>query len=153
MKFQPISREKNTTQSAPKTMQIRRRLLGPWLLAASLAGAISPYGRRQGLKSPLFDGAKFAEAPTGSSAAGGTGSADHQQHIKKLGRPKYVKGNGVDVPKSCIPKPNAPGQPITVFVTTISQPYMFGAKSRNFDHTIWGPDSRQNIKNKLANFQ
>jgi hypothetical protein len=106
--------------------------------------ALSPYGRRQGQKSPLVDGAGVA-LEDGSSSSG---SSDHQKHRSKFGLPKWQTAEGVAAPSTCFPK-SVSGMPQTIFVTTTSQPYMYGSKSRNWENTIWGPDSGRNIKNKL----
>jgi hypothetical protein len=93
------------------------------------------------MKGRLVDGAGEILVPSA------TGSP-HDDLIARFGKPKWQIRDGVAAPRSCIPE-SIDGAPITIFVTTTSQPYMYGSKTRKWENTIWGPDSAQHIKNNL----
>lgn len=73
------------------------------------------------------------------------------QSISITGIPEQVPFHidaGIQAPASCIPKAEG-SEPITVFVTSVTQPYIQGYKKRDWEGTLWGPDSQPNIKNTL----
>ena len=110
----------------------------------SSSATASAYGRRQGKKVRLVEdhGDPNEKDATYPALPGG-----HRRHLKKFGRPSYFTGEGERVAESCYPKRQVgTNYPPTVMVTTTSAPYMLGSRARNWESTLWGPDSAPHIR-------